>query len=101
MVATFNRTFVSTGAMSLGEGSGPTARCQVRQKLRRLADVLGGATSELLQSRLFEAEQAAIMAETRIAELENHLEEMRRRENQRLSIRGSDLPPVFAIVGKE
>lgn len=101
MVATFNRTLLSTGAMSLGESGGPTARCQIRQKLRRLADVLGDATNELLQRRLDEAEQAAIMAETRIAELENHLEEMRRQENQRLSMRGSDVPLPFAVVGKE
>lgn len=54
------------------------ARGRVRHALRMLSDALDGNEDATIRRRLFEAEEAAILAETRIAELENRLEALRR-----------------------
>jgi hypothetical protein len=53
-------------------------RGRVRHALRLLSDALDGTDDATIRRRLFEAEEAAILAETRIAELENRLEALRR-----------------------
>ena len=53
-------------------------RGRIRHALRMLSDALDVGEDATIQQRLFEAEEAAIVAETWIAELENRLEALRR-----------------------
>lgn len=59
--------------------SADRSRGRVWRAIKLLGDALDGTEDATVRWRLLEAEEAAILAETRILELENRLEEMRRR----------------------
>lgn len=93
MVAVFNVKNISNSNLSVPSHAAPPFRCHVRRAVKRLADAIGILHSEELRERMFEALQAAVLAEIRISELENRLAAIEQRDAVMQRIAADCAPP--------
>lgn len=78
MVATLTKPLLHKGSVSRAGYFRPPPRCGVRSAVHRLKTAFADIADPELGQRLNEAEDAAVAAECRIAELDNMLEATRR-----------------------